>query len=384
MRNPGPERVALLTNFVQPYRRPLFQAIAKRLNELRIFVSTPMEPNRPWLPNEQGLDVVHQKSFFITRPWRHPRGFSEDVYIHIPYDTLAQLWRYAPHVIISGQMGFQTLLSLFYRWLRPSTKLILLATVSEHSEQGRGWLRTWLRRWMLPGMDAVLANGESGARYLQRFGVTRERIFFTPYTMDNAPFLALPLERDSKQANRLLYSGQLVSRKGLQPFLAVLQRWCRQNPERNVEFWLLGEGVLRSELERMLLPSNLVLNFVGVVQYDQLPDIYAQCGILAFPTLADEWGVVVNEAMAAGMPVLGSLYSQAVEELVVNDETGWTYRPDQPEEMYEALDRAMKTQPERLDEMRRIARNRIAQLTPDFVAERVMEAISYTCSHYWK
>ena len=51
-------------------------------------------------------------------------------------------------------------------------------------------------------------------------------------------------------------------------------------------------------------------------------------GVLVFPTLADEWGLVVNEALAAGVPVLGSLYSQAVEELVRDGENGWTFRPD--------------------------------------------------------
>lgn len=51
--------------------------------------------------------------------------------------------------------------------------------------------------------------------------------------------------------------------------------------------------------------------------------------------------MVINEAMACGLPVLGSVYSQAVEELVTNDVNGWTFAPDRPEEVDAAIARAM-------------------------------------------
>ena len=57
-----------------------------------------------------------------------------------------------------------------------------------------------------------------------------------------------------------------------------------------------------------------------------MAEVYAKASLFAFPTLADEWGVVVNEAMAAGLPVLGSIYSQAVEELVEDGVSGWVFR----------------------------------------------------------
>jgi glycosyltransferase involved in cell wall biosynthesis len=111
-----------------------------------------------------------------------------------------------------------------------------------------------------------------------------------------------------------------------------------------------------------------------------LPSLYAQAGIFVLPTLADEWGLVVNEAMAAGLPVLGSAYSQAVEELVEDCLTGWTFRPGQAGEMYKALDRALRTPHEKLEEMRRSARRQVENLTPQFVADLVLQAIQYVCS----
>lgn len=372
-----PKRVALLTNFIPPYRLPLYKAIADRVDELSVLISTPMEANRSWTPNWEGLNVTIQKTLTLKRKWKHPHGFSEDLYVHIPYDTLWQLWQYRPDVVISGEMGMRTLQALVYRKLNPKSRMILWATVSEYSEQGRGSLRDRLRQFLVPQADALLVNGQSGARYVRQFGVTRDRIFFAPYTTNIDPFLAVGLSRAPEDANRLLYVGQLVERKGIEPFLSALERWAKAHPERKVEFWLVGDGPLRTQLEKQTWPSNLAVRFLGNVEYAKLPEVYARGGIFAFPTLADEWGLVANEAMAAGLPVLGSAYSQSVEELVVEGKTGWQFRPDSPEEMDSVVDTALSMPIAQLEQMRVQARDRIEHLTPDFVADNILEAIGF-------
>ncbi|MCT7972269.1 glycosyltransferase family 4 protein [Laspinema olomoucense] len=372
-------RVALLTNFIPPYRLPLYKAIADRVPDFQVFISTPMEANRSWSPNWDGLNVTVQKNLTLQRSWKHPHGFSENLYVHIPYDTLWSLRQYRPDVVISGEMGMRTAQALLYRKLNPNSRMILWATVSEYSELGRGKLREKLRQVLVPQADALLVNGQSGARYVRQFGVSDPSIFFAPYTTNIDPFLAVPLSRGPLDAYRLLYVGQLVERKGIEPFLSTLERWAKAHPDRTLEFWLVGEGPLRSRLEQQVWPSNLRLRFLGNVEYGKLPEVYAQGGIFAFPTLADEWGLVTNEAMAAGLPVLGSSYSQSVEELVVEGETGWQFRPDEPEEMYSALERSLSMSVAQLEQMRTKARDRIQYLTPDFVADNILKAIESVC-----
>ncbi|NER33265.1 MAG: glycosyltransferase family 4 protein [Oscillatoria sp. SIO1A7] len=356
---------------------PLYKAVADRVMDFQMLISTPMEPNRKWDPDWEGLNVTVQRNITLKRSWRHPQGFSEPLYVHIPYDTIWLLRKLRPEVIISGEMGLRTLQALAYHKLAPKSKLILWAMVSEHSEQGRGWLRERLRPWLVSQADAVMVNGKSGARYVRQLGIAEEKIFLVTKTIDISLFASIPLDRDPHLAYRLLSVGQLVPRKGLEPFLSVLVRWVKAHPERNLEFWIVGDGPLRKTLERQVLPENLTLRFLGSLPYAKLPEIYAQAGIKVFPTLADEWGMVTNEAMAAGLPVLGSLYGQSVEELVVDGVTGWAFRPDDAEEMYSALDRALSTPIEVLAQMRREARNAISHLTIDFVADHLFEAIRY-------
>ncbi len=205
----------------------------------------------------------------------------------------------------------------------------------------------------------------------------QKKSFFAPYTTNISPFLAIPLSKESHQVYRLLSVGQLVERKGLLPFMTTLVKWGENHPEQNLEFWIVGRGTLRETLAAQPLPENVKVKFLGNIEYQKLPEVYAEAGIFIFPTLADEWGVVTNEAMAAGLPVLGSLYSQSVEELVEDNVTGWVFRPDNQEEIYCALEKTLATTEDELAQMRVMARDRIQYLTPDFVADNILEAIGH-------
>ena len=106
-------RVAFLTNLLPPYHKPLFHLLDQRLAAFRVLLSTPTEANRPWKVDWGGSDVV-SKDLHCKRLGRHPRGFSEPLAIHIPLDTLQQLRRFSPDVIISVEMGARTALALLF------------------------------------------------------------------------------------------------------------------------------------------------------------------------------------------------------------------------------------------------------------------------------
>jgi len=335
-----------------------------------------MESDRPWPAEWAELPVEVQRTLTFRRSYRHPYGFTEARFIHLPVDTLWRLWRYRPDVVNSGEMGIRTILATIYRFLRPQSRLILGLSLSEHTEEGRGRLRELLRRWLLSRADAVQVPGESGARYVRRLGVTDDKIFRVPNATDPSFRRDPRTDREPTPVRRLLYVGRLVELKGLVPFLRVLQSWSKQNPGREIELWFAGEGPFQPVLESMET-ACISLKFLGNVPYQNLPDIYSCADILVFPTLADEWGLVVNEAMAAGVPVLGSLYSQAVEELVEDGVNGWTFHPDRQKEVFSALDRALQTSPHDLRNIGTAATTTALDVTPEMAADRYLKAISF-------
>jgi len=368
-------RVAFLTNLVPPYHKPVLDFLAQRYAALRVLLSTPMESNRPWKVEWGGLDVVVQKTSTLKGRWHHPRGFSEPLAVHIPLDTFPQLRRFSPDVIISTEMGARTLLAILYRKLHAASRLIIWAEAAESTERGRGLARHLARKVLVKNADAFLAVGTSAVKYLERMGAAPTRIFKIAYTTDNARFARNPLTRIPQQARRLLYCGQFIERKGLLPFLRVLSRWANDHPGRSVEFALAGDGPLRHQLSQLPLPGNVKLEFLGVFQYDDLPGVYASAGVFVLPTLADTWAVVVNEALLSGLPVLGSVYAQAVEELIQDGHNGWIFRPDDAEDSYRAIDRMMNISDLELETMRAQARDAASQLTPERVAALIEAAI---------
>ncbi len=368
-------RVAMLMNFIAPYRVPFYEGVRDRVSEFRFFLSTAMESDRSWVAEWGTLDVEVQRNLTFKRPYRDPFGFRRQLLIHVPYDTMQRLWRFRPDAVISVELGPRSIQAALFKLLRPRTTLLIWCMLSEHSERGWGRARRVVRGWILARADAVLVNGESGARYVRQFGVPDPQIHRVNQPVDIARFAAVPRSRPETEVSRLLCVGTLTGRKGVLPFAERLAKWARQHPARSLEMWWLGSGDQHAALAALALPDNLRQVFCGDLPYAEVPQVYAQCDLLVFPTLLDEWGLVVNEAMAAGLPVLGSIYSQAVEELVVEGNTGWVFDAVDAASADAALDRALGVAPERLVAMRAAARQRIATLTPETAARKVVEAL---------
>src|SRR5262249_11988528 len=152
--------------------------------------------------------------------------------------------------------------------------------------------------------------------YVRSLGIDKQMVFPVPYTTDMSLFLKIPLLRAPEAARRLLFVGQIIERKGLDLFLASLNRWGEKHRTDRMELWVLGDGPARSKLQATPMVPNVAVTWFGNARYSDVPHFYSAAGILVFPTLADEWGLVVNEALGAGLPVLGSVYSQAVDQLI--------------------------------------------------------------------
>lgn len=361
-------RLAILTNFIPPYRVPLFQELRKHVSALRIFVSTKMAGDRQWTPDWQDLDVVVQRTLTFKRVWKNKR-FSLPYEMHVPYDTMAVLRRFDPDVLISGELSSRSLQAVLYGKL--ARKPVALWATVGHLEDTRGRLRTTFRRRLLPQAARVIVNGSYGAAYARRMGVAEERIAVIPQTTRLDDFMAVPLARDAACGRTLLVVGMLIQLKGVDLLLHALG--SLQIP---VKLIVVGEGEQRAELQRIRMPPHVDVEWVGHVEYARLPQLYRRAGILVFPTLGDEWGLVVNEALAAGLPVLGSDYSQAVHDLVRNGENGWIFRPDSVADVAEALRTALTTSDEMLEQMRTAARASVMHLQPRDIAARLAGVVN--------
>jgi glycosyltransferase involved in cell wall biosynthesis len=165
----------------------------------------------------------------------------------------------------------------------------------------------------------------------------------------------------------------LIERKGFSNLIAALERL------QTVEFTLvvLGDGPLRQQLEAETQKCGFKIFFEGFRSTEELPLYYAACDIFVFPTLNDPWGLVVNEAMACGKPVVSSTEAGVSYDLVRHGANGWVVDPRNTEQLCNYLGKLIADNDLRR-QMGETSSNIIQQFTPHALADAIVSASSLT------
>ena len=369
--------VVILNNYLRVHHAVSYMELAKRVRKLTVLLSVPMEPNKDWEAEWMGLDVKMQKNWMFTKKWKHSKGFSEDNYIHVPVDTIKQLKQLKPDIVFSYEMGVRTLLSGWFRQLNRRVPLVMVGNMSQGIEQERKLSRRMLRSVVRRAVDFCTYNGPSCKRYLSSLGVSEDRLHHLPYCIDQSVVYQeprAPIPNDKPRT--LLFCGGIVARKGVVEFASSLEKWCQANPDRKVVFRLAGAGDLTEKvLEKQ--KGNLKIELLGDLDQAGLRLANRDADICVYPTFADEWGLVPIEALASGMPVLGSFYAQSVEAVVKDGQNGWVFKTDDVPSMDKAIDAAMDCSNEQLVEMQNACRQSVAHISPTATAESFCKVIRH-------
>ncbi|QDT02542.1 Alpha-D-kanosaminyltransferase [Rubripirellula lacrimiformis] len=370
--------VVFLVNFVAPNLIAVCQEMSQRVGRFTILSSVAMESNRDWQTDWSDLDVRVQKTWTITRHPTHPSGYREVNYIHVPLDTIGQLRRLNPDAIVSLELGARTAWSSLYsRWHRNCAH-VTAVYASERSESGRGRLRHWLRRRLLRRTDWVTYNGPSCRRLVRSLGADPARLSPWDYAADpHKPFRGDRTPHVDRTSIRMLSVGQLSERKGVMQAMDQLSDWAAANPDISVTWNLVGDGPLKSDIESRPTAANLTLVMHGHCAPEQIAEHYRSNDVMLFPTLADEWGLVVDESLMSGLPVIGSCHSQAVNTLLRDGEQGFQYDPESPGSLAMALDRMLAMPDAAYQQMPIAARATGSARTPMASADQLVDAVCH-------
>ena len=239
-------------------------------------------------------------------------------------------------------------------------------------------LRRLAKRVAVGQFDAALVGGERHRRYFTSLGMRPERVFVGYDAVDNDLF-----ERCSDRARlssgevraRLglpdryfLSLGRLVAKKNLRRVLEAFSLFRRRNPD-GPALVLVGEGPERNELWREAQSLGLTaadgvpgpqpltadVLFFGWQQIEESIPFYALADAFVLASTKEEWGLVVNEAMACGVPPLVSSRAGCAQDLVRPDVTGWLFDPDSASELARLME-LVHRHPDRALEAGRAAR----------------------------
>jgi len=284
--------------------------------------------------------------------------------------------------------------------MRRGIQMVVMSE-SAREDEPRTWWKEMIKRRFISSYSAALVGGQRHVEYLVELGMPRDRIFTGYDVVDNAHFARRALQiRNSHlrqgsggQAasemrnmyglpeNYFLASARFIEKKNLPRLIRAYAEYRDRlkgsgvtDPGYRGAPWylvLLGDGPLRETLNAQVSTLNLHshVHLPGFKQYDELPVYYALANAFVHASTTEQWGLVVNEAIASGLPVIVSERCGCVPELVNGN--GFAFDPTDEHELASSLFR-MATLSD--DDRRRLA-DASYKIAANFVPERFGEGL---------
>jgi glycosyltransferase involved in cell wall biosynthesis len=344
-------KLALLTEIPAPYRVRLFAALAERVDLLVLFLAG-TDPRRPYY--DVGTLPFPHVVLEGRQVQRGPR------WIVVNRGVLSELRRFRPDAIAVGgwnQPAFWQ--ALAYSRARRIPLLLWVESTARDARSDAAPLRL-ARRAMIAGASGYFVPGSASADYVRSFGVRGELIEHAPNAVDASAFAAAAADRAGRAECTFLYVGRLDLEKGLD----VLLRAFREVPGRLV---LVGTGSEEAALHAL---ADGRVRFAGALSQRDVPAAYAEADVFVLPSRSEPWGMVLNEAAAAGLPLVATEEVGAARDLVADGENGFRVRSGDERALARALRRLAEDEQFRLRAGAR-SRELVARFTPEAWADGV-------------
>lgn len=366
-------KVVIVGTGLTPYRVFLLRRLMREIPEVEWITLNTMHPSiEPWrMPPPPDLNFEH----IDTRP-RQRRGLREAwARWRVGGKVIKRLRQIKPDaVIVSGYHYLGHLRVL--RWLRGRRIATLFISDSNiHADRARGFTRTLKSRivpWVVRRCDPILVCGSLGKQYFEKYGAREGQCIYAPYEPDYEqieridPALVEQMRaqyRFDPARKRLVFCGRMVEQKRPDLALGAFVEVAHEFPDWDLI--MVGDGVQREWLG-YITPTDLRrrILFTGFVgKQDQLSAIYRNCHAMILPSDWEPWGVVINEAVAAGLAVVATNVVGAAVELVQPWRNGFLVPPGDRRALAGALRELMA--PGRVEQMRAEAPGALADWRRD-------------------
>jgi glycosyltransferase involved in cell wall biosynthesis len=312
------QRIALVTNKPTPYRIPVFERLAQMPDVvLQVIFCSEREPNRLWDLPPMKFDHVFLREHFSTKGQR---------YIHNNVDVLSALRRFAPDVVITTGFNPTQLYAFAYAVMTRAAH-VTFTDGTLASENSLGKLHRLVRRIVFSRTGAYVSASHGGQKLYESYRIPHERCFQSCLAIDNDRFA--PVVGHAEKRFDFIFCGRIEAVKNPMFALNVAHETARRLG-RKTSILFAGSGSEENNIKSIAsLESELVdIEFRGFAAQGELPALYQSARVFLFPTLWDPWGVVVNEACAAGLPVIASPNAGTAHELVRDGENGFVCELD--------------------------------------------------------
>jgi len=376
----NPPRVVLIHNFLPPHRVPLFEELATRFN-LDVWILGAIKSVREWDEPDTPSDARIRSLPRITL------GLGSRYNALLLNYSLPKALRQArPDVLIC--CGWDTPAAFYAAWWarRTGTPFIVWSgsTPAENTRLRR--MTQSLVRWYVQSAQAWLAYGSRSKDYLVELGADADGTFIAHNTVDIAYYNANSrIADDTAQESRerwglgdrkvILFVGNLLKLKGVHELVEAFALLLETHSD--TKLLLVGEGDERGALEQRVAEYDLAnqVAFTGFLNREAIATCYGLADLLVLPSHSEVWGLVINEALASGVPVLATDVCGAVADLIEDGVNGYVVPSGNAEAIETAMARHFDA-PETHAHMRDAARKSIGEFTFAAAADAFGQAVA--------
>lgn len=321
-------KISFITNLRAPYRTLQVNEWTNIPNtNFHVYYTDPPSSNRTWnLPEKTNFKETDLSGYRISKKY----GYLNK--------SLTKVVRNSDLVIIGGyEKPTYLLISLLCRIFKVNYILLFDGISTDRIESKEAWHKKIIKKAIVDKSKFIFANGTVSKKYfVNQFEYNESRIFNQTLSVDTVRInelkadnknIRIQLREKYKIASSekvLIYSGRLIDIKNVERVIHALSKMNR----KDVTFLIVGGGELENHLQKLsddLKVKTIITGFVN--DQESVFKHYFAGDYFILPSIEEPWGLVVNEAMSAGLPVIVSELCGCSLDLVKDGQNGYKINP---------------------------------------------------------
>ncbi|MCC0176426.1 glycosyltransferase family 4 protein [Waterburya agarophytonicola K14] len=279
-------------------------------------------------------------------------------------------------------------------WCQKHRVPTILMSESKQDDEPRQWWKELLKSQLyIKKYDAGLVGSQQHKDYLVKLGFAEEKIFLGYDVVDNEYFstgasrarqdIISTRKREPNIPHKSYFftANRLIERKNIARLIEAYALYDREiNSEDSWDLVVCGSGQELDNIQTIVNNYKLEnrVHFPGFITYDRTPDWYGLASAFVHPAIQEQWGLVVNEACAAGLPILSSNTVGATRELVVEGKNGYLFNPEDKQDMANALLKIHRLESASRDRLGIASQTIVKKYHPSVFARGIFAAIDST------
>lgn len=283
-----------------------------------------------------------------------------------------------PRVVACFSLNPTAIIALIISKLRGSKNIVFADTWLGRDEGELSWVQIMTRKILYNYFaDAFIGASRQTLNMFKFYnrGAREESMFLSALCADNDFFENMLKDTKIEKAYDIMFSGRIVELKNPSFFAEVAARVKQRRGSCRVLIMGDGEEKLKEEMFRGFTQAGVEYDYAGFIEHSKLPEFYSKAKILLLPTSRDCWGVVINEAMISGLPVITTDRTAAAGELVIDGKNGFVLPMDAG--LWAEKITALLDDQKLLDEFSRNAREMVREFNFRKASEGIIAAIKY-------